>query len=62
MVAGILLALTFISISLYIFFIPLPAALAGKKDLHLYAILIGVYGAWRAIRVFMLRTDSVENN
>ena len=57
---GMVLAITFIGIALYIFFIPLPAAFAGKNDFHLYALLTGAYGVWRAIRVFLNWKDVQE--
>ncbi len=53
MAIGIVLAITFIGISLYIFMVPLPAPFAENNDLQLYAMLTGAYGVWRAIRVFL---------
>lgn len=62
MTIGMLLAITFIGISLYILFMPLPDAFAGKNDLQLYAILTGSYGVWRAFRVYLNRKDLQEDN
>jgi hypothetical protein len=62
MAIGMLLAITFIGISLYILFIPLPVAFAGKNDLQLYAMLTGSYGVWRAFRVFLNWKDLQEDN
>lgn len=60
-VIGILQAIMFVSISLYILFIPLPAAFAEKNDLRLYTILTGAYGTWKVIGVFVLWKDSLKN-
>jgi len=62
MTIGMLLAITFIGISLYILFMPLPDAFAGKNDLQLYSILTGSYGVWRAFRVFLTWKDLQEDN
>ncbi len=53
MITGSMLAAAFIGISLYLLLYPLPAAMAGNRDLRLYAMLIGAYGIWRAIRVWL---------
>ncbi len=62
MVIGMVLAITFIGISLYILFLPLPPAFAGKNDLRLYAMLTGSYGVWRAFRVYLNWKDLKEDN
>lgn len=60
MAIGMVLAIIFICISLYILFMPLPAAFSGKSDLRLYALLTGSYGVWRALRVFLNWKDLQE--
>ncbi|MEI8102022.1 MAG: hypothetical protein WCG61_00670 [Chlorobium sp.] len=62
MITGIVLAVTFIGISLYIFLMPLPATFAGKNDLQLYALLTGAYGLWRAVRLFFIWKESQAKN
>ncbi|MEI8032110.1 MAG: hypothetical protein WCH05_01990 [Chlorobiaceae bacterium] len=62
MITGSMLAACFIAISLYLLLYPLPVTMAGKTDLRLYALLIGAYGIWRAIRVYIKWKEALSSD
>ena len=61
MVTGMLLALTFVAIALYILLFPGSVPSVSRHDLQLYALCTGAYGIWRAIRVWMLWREAQKN-
>ena len=61
MITGIILSMTFVGIALYILFFPDRLPQVSKDDLRIYALLIGAYGIWRFIRIFLVRKEAEKN-
>jgi hypothetical protein len=63
MIVGLLLALTFIGIALYLLIFPESVGSASsRQDLLLYALLTGAYGIWRLVRVWLAWKDAEESD
>ena len=61
MITGIILSMTFVGIALDILFFPDRLPQVSKDDLRIYALLIGAYGIWRFIRIFLVRKEAEKN-
>jgi len=61
LVSGILAAITFISIALYILFFSSGMPALANENIKLYALLTGSYGIWRLIRVFFIWKEAQKN-
>jgi TctA family transporter len=61
MIIGLLLAIIFIAIALYLLIFPGSVPTTSKEDIRLYALLTGAYGIWRAIRVWLAWKEAQEN-